>query len=1143
MEGKKGQYELGIRISGETDKSLAASIAKAKGQLNHLEKSAGLSSEAIRETFGWSDVRGIDKLASLSDKAFAGVKLAAGAAAAGITMIGGASIAAGASFEEQMSTVQAISQASDSEMGLLTDLAEKMGRETRFSATEAGQGLEFMAMAGWKTQDMMNGLPGIMDLAAASGESLGSVSDIVTDSMTAFGLEAKDSAMFADVLAQAASSSNTNVAMMGATFQYAAPVAGSFGYTIQDVAAATGLMANAGIKGEKAGTALRGMFTNLAKPTKEVSRYMKKMGISLTDTYGKMKPFSQLMTEMREGFSGLTQKAQKAEYAAGIAGKEGMSGLLAIVNASDDDFTELTEAIENSAGAAERMAAIRLDNLNGDLTLLKSAAEGAGIGIYKGLSGPLRGITQLATGWINSLTNNIEAELPTIRRELISFGTEVGKGFGPLLDVGKWFLKNPQVIKGSLAGIAAALTTFKAAKVAKDATRILSGLSAVIGAWPVAAAGLAAGAIVGIGVAIKEADKKAVEQNLADHFGDIRLSLEELNEAARGTLGNGLFDSIDELASVSGKSSELYQSMQSSLKELNRNNWKISMGIEFNADDETAYMAAVDSYVKSAQEYITNKGYELKLAVDIVMGDTPDKEQALQDSGAFYSSLDSQVAGITQKLHDELAQAVEDGLEFPDKQAIVQKYLNEVAEITQMITEAENASKLQMIQTRFSGADMMDADTFQNYEQALSEYAEMASASIDSSQEKILTDLNARRIAGEKGMEGGISQEEFKQLSTEANQSYYASKAQVFKESYQAMRDTIMQTYGSEIQPALDMVNQQIEQALAQAPEGADSDELSVYVHQAYMSAAAALQDMDIGEDAKGAINKLLEGMTPTVGQINALAEQYKASGGRMTDAAMSGIREMIGDNSSLEAVTGSFEGMMKYIGTMVGNDKHFAEMSGYGNAIGKEPSKGFVEGIESQRDVVDHAVDEFYGHVGNAIQTSFGAGFDVAAPIRLKLLPDSVSMPPMPSIPALDKSRLENPGKTKTPGKRAKGGIVTSPELSWIAEAGYSEAVIPLDGSSNAMTLWEEVGRLLGVYEKNNYGRMHESMASFDTSPVRDRGSDNSSEPLSAILHIEQNFYGNTDKNTVESANESAYETFCEYLERYFHHERRVSF
>ena len=200
-----------------------------------------------------------------------------------------------------------------------------MGETTKFSAEEAGKGLEYMAMAGWKTKDMISGLPGIMNLAAASGEDLGSVSDIVTDAMTAFGMSADESARFADVLAQASSNSNTNVGMMGETFKYVAPVAGAFGYTVEDVAVATGLMANAGIKAEKAGTAMRTMLTNLAKPTKQMQGYMDKLSLSLVDGKNKMKPFDQQLREMRASFSKLSE-AERAEYAAGIAGKEGMSG-------------------------------------------------------------------------------------------------------------------------------------------------------------------------------------------------------------------------------------------------------------------------------------------------------------------------------------------------------------------------------------------------------------------------------------------------------------------------------------------------------------------------------------------------------------------------------------------------------------------------------------------------------------------------------------------------------------------------------------------------------------------------------------------------------------------------------------------------
>ena len=465
MAGKKN-YELEILISGGTDASLSASIRKARKELDTLEQKAGISAKNVNDSFGGMSVKGIDALGSASDRFFSTMVKGSKLAAAGTAALLSASTAVGMGFEAQMSTVQAISQASGADMEKLNALAKNMGETTQFSAQEAGQALEYMAMAGWKTQDMMQGLPGVMYLAAASGEDLGTVSDIVTDAMTAFGLQADQSAHFADVLAQASSNSNTNVAMMGNTFQYVAPVAGAFGYSIEDVAIATGLMANAGIKAEKSGTALRALLTNLAKPTKQVRGYMEELSLSLADSSGKMKPFRQLLEEMCQKFAGLTE-AQKAEYAAGIAGKEGMSGLLAILAASDKDFDNLARSIDNSTGAAKKMSEVRLDNLRGDLTLLESAAQGAGIELYEGFSGVLRSLTKESTDYITSFTGQIRKDMPTVQRELKEFGAAAKAGFQPVLDFGVWCLKHPDAVKGTLAGMTAAFGTFKAVQAAQ----------------------------------------------------------------------------------------------------------------------------------------------------------------------------------------------------------------------------------------------------------------------------------------------------------------------------------------------------------------------------------------------------------------------------------------------------------------------------------------------------------------------------------------------------------------------------------------------------------------------------------------------------------------------------------------------------
>lgn len=329
-------------------------------------------------------------------------------------VIGVASVAAakktidvGKSFEAGMSEVQAISGASGKDLEKLSAKAKQMGATRKFSATESATALKYMAMAGWKTNQMVSGLSGVMNLAAASGEDLGTVSDIVTDSMTAFGLKAKDSGHFADVLAKASSSSNTNVAMMGETFKYVAPLAGSMKYSIEDTATAIGLMANAGIKGSQAGTELRSILTRLVKPPKDAAAALSALGISTTKADGSMKPMRQTMAELREKFSGLTD-SQKSQYAAAIAGQEAMSGLLAIVNASDSDFNKLQKAIDNSSGAAKKQADIMNNNLQGALYDLGSAAEAVGIGIYEDIKTPLTKAVGVGTKQLRILSSKLK---------------------------------------------------------------------------------------------------------------------------------------------------------------------------------------------------------------------------------------------------------------------------------------------------------------------------------------------------------------------------------------------------------------------------------------------------------------------------------------------------------------------------------------------------------------------------------------------------------------------------------------------------------------------------------------------------------------------------------------------------------------
>lgn len=311
-------------------------------------------------------------------------------------------------FTHQMSRVKAIAGATDDEFARLTAKAKEQGMMTQFTATESGKAMEYMAMAGWKTEDMLNGISGIMSLAAASGEDLGQVSDIVTDALSAFKLQAKDAGHFADVLAQAATNSNTNVGMMGYTFKYVAPLAGTLGFNIEDTALAIGLMANSGIKAEKAGTALRSMFTRMAAPTKESSSAMAELGFSMTDSTGKVKSLRSIMKELRKDFKGLS-KMDQTRLAKQLAGEDAISGFLAIMNANESDWKKLETAIDHSQGAAKNMENISTSNLWGSIKGLQSAWEAVQLGIMsQGPGSGMKEFVDAATIDLRKFTKSLE---------------------------------------------------------------------------------------------------------------------------------------------------------------------------------------------------------------------------------------------------------------------------------------------------------------------------------------------------------------------------------------------------------------------------------------------------------------------------------------------------------------------------------------------------------------------------------------------------------------------------------------------------------------------------------------------------------------------------------------------------------------
>ena len=497
----------------KNEKQIAATTAKIEAQEQRLQtlgselsaagvNTANLSAENERLAKTYDKVKkSQEELAKVSaaleqnNAAISKTKTQLAGTLGTLAALGGAIYAGpvkkAAEFEAQMSTVKAISSASAEDMKRLSEEAKHMGATTKFTAVEAGKALEYMAMAGWKTDQMLGGLPDIMNLAAASGEDLGQVSDIVTDALTAFNMTADQSGRFADVLAQASSNANTNVSMMGATFQKVAPVAGALGYSVEDMSLGIGLMANASIKAEVAGTSLKTALANMAKPTKQMQAYMDKYGISLTNADGSMKTFREVIDNLRSSLGGLSESEQVAAATA-IFGKESFAGMLAIVNASDADFKKLSDSVNNAAGAAERMAQIKLDNFEGKVTLLKSAFEGLQIALGDALLPTFTQGAEKAAELISKLTEFINANPELVRTIVkVTAGLLAFKAAALTAKLGFLELKGGVLTiqkvmalfkgKTALAGVEAVGFAGKVKGVAKSVTGYFGGIGSAAG--------------------------------------------------------------------------------------------------------------------------------------------------------------------------------------------------------------------------------------------------------------------------------------------------------------------------------------------------------------------------------------------------------------------------------------------------------------------------------------------------------------------------------------------------------------------------------------------------------------------------------------------------------------------------------------
>lgn len=947
------------------------------------------------------------------DKAFH--KLTSAAKTLGImggTAVAGAVTAAvdvGKEYEAQMSTVQAISGATAAEYEQLNAKAQEMGKATQFSAAESAQAMEYMAMAGWKTDDMLGGIEGIMDLAAASGESLSSVSDIVTDALTAFNMTAEDSGHFADVLAKASSNSNTNVSMMGETFKYVASVAGSLGYSAEDTAVSVGLLANSGIKASQSGTIMRKLMSETAGGIQLVSKAYAKHGektgklmIETANADGSMKDWSETVGRLREEFGKMTEE-EKAANAESIGGKTAMSGLLAIVNASEKDYKKLTEQINNASGATKEMAEIRLDNLEGDIKLFQSALEGKGIELYDELKEPLRDLAQDATEWLN------EIDVGRVVDDFRDFGEAVLDFAEPFLNVGEWMLDNPEVMAGTLAGIGGAITTYKLADTLPKVGGGIVTLGKSLAANPWLAGGaLAAGAIAGIGTAVSMTQRKLANASLEDHFGDISLSMKDIKDTAEDIIGADTFHNLGKMFDSVEVSEKFSEEMEDALNAIDEVKWKISAGIELDQDDMDSFEKNTKEYVKTAQDLIDKKGYTVNVATKVLFGDSAKGKELIKEDNSIFAAMEMEADGLAKRINSTLEEAMTKGL-TPDLQKVLDGYMDEMAKLTEAEATAESNARWDTLKMDFSGKEL-DADSWERLQEKINEAVEEDEKGAEEARYTVTKNAELQN-----GM-GYISEEELEQKKDFYQKQYEEKVRDAKNKASEFYYNTLMDTYGKEIAAGdfgagdKDAIGKIVSKMGELEPEGGYGT-VSDVLNKAFNGGG----DVAAVDDAAG-MTKQKEYQLMT----KELANDFILNGEGLDTEA-----EKVG-NETAEALRTSFsqelsrgiqaDTKIQISGTY---DASFAGNPYDANVINRDPYAG--------RGISSYANKSSPDKNGGASSSKGG----------------KVSLPSVPGY--------------------AVGTISNKQHMAMVSEGNKTEAIIPIDGSERSRRLYEATGKLMG--------------------------------------------------------------------------------
>lgn len=794
----------------------------------------------------------------------------------------------GKDYTAMMSEVQALSGATGSDLALLQNTAREYGATTVFSATEAAEALKYMSLAGWDAQQSSSALGGVLNLAAASGMELGQASDMVTDYLSAFGMQAQDSAYFADMLAYAQANSNTSAAQLGEAYRNSAANLNAAGQDVETVTSMLEAMANQGYKGSEAGTALTAVMRDITNNMEDGAIKIGETSVAVSDAQGNFRDLTDILLDVEKATNGMGEADRAAALGATFTA-DSTKGLNLMLNEGVENIARYEEALRGSTGAAEDMADTMNDNLNGDMANMNSAFEEMELQTFEAMEEPMREGVQYLT---NTIIPILTEWVPTAFESFASGANKLGNALKPLFET---ILKNPQAITGALTSLGAGFLAMKTvstgmniAKAVTDAGSLTGALGKFAGSlfsnpWAAGAAAAVA-AVTAVGVALHEYSEMNIDSNLQAHFGTVELDDSQIKDFASRVINAEWLVNINAALGHFDNAEELVQQAEDALKQNDTLEWRARVGISLTEDEQSTYMSNIETFTTNIEQALseqtlaaemTVKEFDIKMADGSSLGSQIEK-WAEQDLGDMqYLS-----AGLTNLVQN----ALQDGIIDVDEQAAIDELQTKINNIMQGWQEAEAQAEMDVLTQKYgrlSGKDLTD-DTFTKVVEEVGKQRETATAALEESEKKLYTTLNALNRPDANGVQR-ISDSELANYKEQAGYAVRNNEASMLGNSVRFETNTLSDAYGEKLQENYSAIQTNTDNFLKNANTYLQNQDYGALADSLAWGFNASMQSASLYEEIMGsdqaAMQDIYKAMKPDVDSMTGLIDEYREMG------------------------------------------------------------------------------------------------------------------------------------------------------------------------------------------------------------------------------------------------------------------------